>query len=58
MDKAYQDEIALDSGLTLFLDPSWNPEWNSTVTGKAELVPSSLSKKISKGDEVLFYFDL
>ncbi|MEJ7914096.1 MAG: hypothetical protein WKF70_13130 [Chitinophagaceae bacterium] len=41
-DKKYQDEIITESGLILYKDTSYNPEWNVTVTGKVISVPPKL----------------
>ncbi len=43
IDKAFQDEIVLDSGVRFYLDNTYRPEWNVAVEGKVVSVPSQLT---------------
>lgn len=60
VDKALNDEILLEGGLKLYLDPTYSPEWNATVTGKVAAKPlHAKSKSIETlhiGDEVAFSY--
>lgn len=57
--KALNDEIITDSGLKLYLDPSYSKEWHSAVTATIASLPIKCSPKDKKilsqlkvGDEV------
>ncbi len=59
IDKSFQDEIITDSGLKLFLDPSYSKEHHVTVTATVVALPIKPSEKdkkiidqLSVGDEV------
>lgn len=59
IEKSLQDEIITDSGIKFYLDPSYNKEWQATVTAKIAALPVKYSDKHSKiigqlniGDEV------
>lgn len=59
IDKALQDELITDSGLKLYIDPSYRKEWQASVTGFIEALPIKTSPKHSRilsqlkvGDEV------
>ena len=60
LDTAYQEEILLDSGLKLYLDPTYNKSWNATVTGKIAALPirgknkneNAILKELKIGDEI------
>ncbi len=63
MDKPLQDEIVTDSGLRLFLDPSYSKEWHSTVVAKISALPIKVDSKhkhifdqIKVGDTVAFSY--
>jgi len=63
--KAMNDEILLNGGLKLYLDPSYRPEWNATVTGivsSLPKIPKGLNKKgvssLSIGDDVAFSYSV
>jgi hypothetical protein len=63
LDKALNDEIIFDSGVKLYLDPSYNPEWNATVSGKVYALPLNPDKEyltmmesLSLGDEIAFSY--
>lgn len=63
LDKSFQDEIILNNGAKLFIDPSYNPEFNVTVTGKVQSLPENLIgeggeivAELNEGDEVAFNF--
>lgn len=61
--KALNDELVTEGGLKLYLDATYNPEWNATVTGKVASLPKNISKKsehilsqLYVGDEVCFSY--
>lgn len=61
--EAFQDEISLEGGLKLYIDSSYNKEWNATVTGVVTHLPDSyddqfkdIMSQIEVGDEVAFSF--
>lgn len=64
LDKPLQDEIITDSGLKFFLDPSYNKNYQATVTGKIAALPINPKTKQDKeilsqlkvGDEVCFSY--
>ena len=56
IDKALEDEIALDGGIKLYKDPAYNPEWNVSVTGKIAEIPDNAPIPVKKGDEVAFSY--
>jgi co-chaperonin GroES (HSP10) len=45
LDKAFQDEITTPSGIKLFIDTKFSPEWNTTVTGRIVSLPQKLSSR-------------
>jgi hypothetical protein len=47
---AYQDEIEFDSGVKLFVDTSYRPEWNTTCLGKVLSIPDKISKRYPSGE--------
>ena len=55
MDKPMVDEILLNGGIKLFIDPSFNPEFNVTVEGIVEVKPKKATK-INVGDKVCFSY--
>jgi hypothetical protein len=58
MPSAYQEEILLSSGLKLYIDPSYRPQFTATVTGTAQFVPAKYQHKIKPSDELLFSFQV
>lgn len=53
LNKPLQDEIITESGLKLFIDPSYEPEWNATTTGTVKSIPDKYSwMNIKPEDEV------
>ena len=69
IDKMYVDEIKAGNGVKIFLDSSFKPEWNATITGHVVSTPSKLTFDIVKyerkglcvedirpGDEVIFKY--
>ena len=65
LDKAFQDTIITDSGLTLFKGKSDTPEWDVTILGTVVSTPNRLSSKqelkgieveVVPGDKVLFSY--
>lgn len=57
MDAPLVEEIVLNGGLKLFIDGSYDPAWNCTVTGRVIGSPSKLDK-IKAGDEVAFSYSV
>jgi co-chaperonin GroES (HSP10) len=65
LDKAFQDEIQTESGVKLYKDTHFQPEWNTTCIGKVISVPHKLSKRHDlrgldiepkAGDEIIFSY--
>lgn len=56
LDRALNEEIILNGGIKLFLDPTWRPEWHATVTGVVAAIPIHANKNIQIGDEVAFSY--
>lgn len=63
--KALNDEILMDSGLKLFLDPSYKKEWNAAVTATIAALPLKCSPQEKKilaqlevGDTVLMSYQV
>lgn len=50
--RKYDDEIHFPSGVKLFIDPSFNPNWNVSCTG----IAASEGWGVKTGDEVLFSY--
>lgn len=50
------EEIITNGGLKLFIDPSYHPEWNCTVTGKVIGAPLKIKTPLKEGDEVAFSY--
>jgi co-chaperonin GroES (HSP10) len=63
LNDAFSDEISLESGLKLYIDSSYNKEWNATVTGIVTHLPEHYDDQFADtmgqlevGDEVAFSF--
>jgi hypothetical protein len=63
--KALQDEITTDSGLKLYIDPSYRKEWQSSVTAtivdlplKSNSKDKSILDQLQVGDEVCISYDV
>lgn len=66
LDKAFQDEIITESGVSLYKDTSLNPEWHVTCVGKVISVPHRIdtsrrelkgrTMEAKVGDEVIFSY--
>lgn len=59
IDKALQDELVTDSGLKLYIDPSYRKEWQASVTATITELPAKVNPKekniidnLQVGDEV------
>jgi len=48
IEKKYEDEIITGSGIKLYKDTSYNPEWNVTATGKVVSVPARLADRVTE----------
>ena len=48
IDQALQDQLITDSGLKLFLDPSYHKEWNASVTARVAALPIKVNTKEQK----------
>jgi co-chaperonin GroES (HSP10) len=46
VDKRYNDEITLESGLKLYQDTTFRPEWHSNISGKVVSVPRSIGEHL------------
>jgi len=65
IESAYQEEIITDSGLKLFLDPTYRKEHNVSVTAKIAALPSNPNPKdkyilnqLKVGDEVAISYSV
>lgn len=65
IEQAFQDEIITDSGLKLYLDPSYQKAWQSTVQGVVSRLPIKVNPKdkaiydqLKVGDEVAMSFQV
>jgi len=67
IDKKFNDEITLSSGIKLYQDTSFHPEQHVTTTGKVVAVPLSLNDRtenkgaileVQVGDEVSFDYTI
>lgn len=67
INKMYTDEIKTGSGVKLFLDSSFNPEWHVSITGLVVSTPMKLNRDnterwglrrddIQAGDEAIFRY--
>lgn len=63
--QALQDEIVTDSGLKLYIDPTYSKEWHSAVTATIAALPIKVSKKdeavisqLKIGDEVAMSYQI
>lgn len=56
LDSKYTEEIILEGGLKLYLDPSYSPEWNVTVTGKIAALPRGYEGPLKEGSKVFFSY--
>lgn len=54
LDSKYNETMVTKSGFKLFLDPTWKPEENATVTGKVVGTPPNSTLK--NGDTVFFSY--
>jgi co-chaperonin GroES (HSP10) len=59
-DKKFQDEIVTKSGIKFYQDPTFNPEWQATVTGTVVSIPKRISypivPQVKVGDELVFSY--
>lgn len=65
VDKALNDEIITNGGIKFYIDPTYNPEWNVSVTGKVSALPkhpkganADKIKELKIGDEVAFSYSV
>lgn len=66
LDKPLQDEIITESGLKFFIDPSYNKNFQATVTGKIAALPihprtkkeKEIISQLEVGDEVCFSYQV
>lgn len=56
LDQKFTDEIILEGGLKLYLDPSYRPEWNVTVTGTVKALPRDYQGELEVGQKVFFSY--
>lgn len=61
--KRFQDEIVTPSGIRLFIDPTWKPEWNVCIHGEVVSIPHKLGRQLENrgiypdvqvGDKIYF----
>jgi hypothetical protein len=63
LSKPLQDEIILEGGIKLYLNPEFSPEWNATVSGQIAAKPigisySKFNEAISDAEEVVFSYSV
>jgi co-chaperonin GroES (HSP10) len=67
LDKRFNDEIITESGVRLFLDPTWRPEWNVCIHGEVVSIPHKLGNQLENngimpvvevGDKVYFSYQV
>ncbi|WP_407522691.1 co-chaperone GroES family protein [Lacibacter sp. MH-610] len=64
--QAYDDTVKTESGVTLFKDTTFNPEWSATLSAEALSVPIKVGQIdgdtegvlpfVQKGDQILFRY--
>jgi hypothetical protein len=57
IDKALQDEVLLSSGLKLYIDNSYTPEWFATTYGTVACKPQGVTN-VAVGDEVAISYSV
>ena len=58
LDKLYTDELILEGGLKLYLDPTFRPEWNVTVSGTISALPKDGLMGLRLGERVFFSYNV
>jgi co-chaperonin GroES (HSP10) len=67
IDKRFQDEVVTQSGVTIYKDPTFNPEENSTTVGIVAAIPAKHDKNsflpdfqfnVKEGDKLYFNFNI
>lgn len=65
IDKPLQDSIVTDSGLKLYLDPTYKKEWNASVTATIAALPSNphpkdkyISDSLKVGDKIAISYQV
>lgn len=58
LDKLYTDELILEGGLKLYLDPSFRPNWHVTVTGTIAALPKDGIPGFEVGQKVYFSYHI
>jgi co-chaperonin GroES (HSP10) len=61
--KRFNDEIVTESGIRLFVDTTWRPEWNTVIHGEVVSIPHKLGRQfenvgicpeVQVGDKIYF----
>ena len=61
--KRFNDEIVTESGIRLFVDTSWKPEWNTVIHGEVVSIPHKMGRQfenlgimpqVEVGDKIYF----
>lgn len=68
IEKKFYDSVTFESGVTIHIDPSWQPQEYAFLTGKVISVPRNISNRpdykglnldgIKPGDSILMRFDV
>lgn len=58
LDKAYMDEIQTKSGIVLYRDTSWRPEYYAQTNGVVTAIPKFNALNVSVGDQIYFSYQV
>lgn len=58
LDRAYMDEIQTKSGITLYRDTTWHPEFYAQTNGQVTNVPVFNGLDVTKGDQIYFSYQV
>ncbi len=55
-DGRWEDEIVTESGIKLYKDTTFNPEWGVRIYGTVATIPLDGNCEVSEGDKVYFHY--
>jgi co-chaperonin GroES (HSP10) len=55
-DGRWEDEIVTESGVKLYKDTTFNPEWGVRIYGTVATIPLDGNCEVSEGDKVYFHY--
>lgn len=58
LDKAYMDEIQTNSGIVLYRDTTWNPEFYAQTNGLVTGLPRFNELDVTTGDQIYFSYQV